>query len=94
MIRAIQEAYYLQARNPSDDDVLIDLAMDLGLDAGQFHRDLNMPETRKQLAGEIRLGQSMDVQGFPSLILKGKKEFRPIQIDYNDTEVILRQIHG
>jgi len=94
MIRSIQEAYYLQARNPSDDDVLINLAMNLGLDAGQFHRDLNATETRKQLADEIRLSQSIDVQGFPSLILKGKKKFRPIQIDYNDTEVILRQIHG
>jgi len=93
MIRAIQQAYYLQARNPSDDDVLIDLATHLGLDADQFHRDLNAPETQKQLTDEIRLSQSIGVQGFPGLILKKKENLRTIRIDYNDAEVVLQQIH-
>jgi len=94
MIRAIQEAYYLQARNPSDDDVLIDLAEHMGLETGQFHRDLNAPETQKKLASEIRLSQSIGVQGFPGLILKEEENLRPIRIDYNDAEIILRQINA
>ncbi len=93
MICSIQDAYYLQARNPSDDDVLVDLAEYLGLDAEQFRRDLNTPETQQQLADEIHLSQSIGVQGFPSLILKKKKSLRAIQIDYNDAEMILQQIH-
>jgi len=92
MIRAIQEAYYLQARNPSDDDVLIDLAEHLGLDTGQFHRDLNAQKTQNQLASEIRLSQSIGAQAFPSLILKKEEGLRAIRIDYNDVEIILRQI--
>ena len=33
MISAIQHAYYLQARNPSNADTLIALAAEIGLDA-------------------------------------------------------------
>ncbi|RME33176.1 MAG: DsbA family protein, partial [Gammaproteobacteria bacterium] len=40
MIRAIQEAYYLQARNPSEREVLIELAGEIGLDPHRFALDL------------------------------------------------------
>jgi len=93
MIRSIQEAYYLQGRNPSDDDVLIDLAEHLGLDGGQFRKDLNAPETRRRLMDEIMLAQQLGVQGFPDLILKKKERFRSVRIDYNDAEAILRRIN-
>jgi len=93
MILSIQEAYYLRAHNPSNDDVLIDLAIHLGLDARQFHRALNASETQKQLTDEIRLSQSIGTQGFPGLILKKEEGLRAIRIDYNDAEIILQQIH-
>ena len=46
MIEAIQTAYYLKARNPSDRTTLIELAQDLGLDVEQFAHDLDHPNTQ------------------------------------------------
>ncbi|MDQ6958238.1 MAG: DsbA family protein [Mariprofundaceae bacterium] len=94
MIHAIQEAYYLQAHNPSDDGILIGLAEHLELDTEQFHKDLNTTEIQKQLMDEILLSQQLGAQGFPGLILKEEKSLRVIRIDYSDAEMILQQIHG
>jgi putative protein-disulfide isomerase len=40
MTERIQRAYYLEARNPSDDSTLIELAADIGLDCERFADDL------------------------------------------------------
>jgi len=93
MILSIQEAYYLHALNPSDDDVLIKLAMHLGLDGDGFRRDLNVPETRNRLMDEILLGQQLGAHGFPGLILKKDGGLQAVRIDYNDADMILRQIN-
>ena len=37
---AVQQAYYLEARNPSDTATLIALAAEIGLDKVQFRQDL------------------------------------------------------
>jgi putative protein-disulfide isomerase len=41
MIEAIQQAYYLDARNPSDVDTLIDLAAEIGLDRERFSGEIS-----------------------------------------------------
>lgn len=93
MIRAIQEAYYLQARNPSDDDVLVALAAEIGLDSARFQWDLHAPEVQGQLMDEIFLSRRLGAKGFPSLILKRGNKHQMIRIDYNDAGFILQQIH-
>jgi len=92
MIRAIQEAYYLQARNPSDDDVLVELAASLALDTDQFYRDISAPETQRILERDIRFCQGMGVTGFPSLVLRQGAKFQHIAIAYNDINVVLQQV--
>jgi len=92
MIRAIQEAYYLQARNPSDDDVLVALAAEIGLDSARFQWDLHAPEVQSQLMDDILLSRQLGAQGFPSLILKRGDKHQLIRVDYNDVEFILQQI--
>lgn len=93
MIRAIQEAYYLQARNPSEDAVLVALARELGLPADAFAQRLNAPQTQQALAAEIAETQRLGVTGFPSLILEtGPASRWPIAVDYTDAEAMLRTI--
>ncbi|MDQ6998454.1 MAG: DsbA family protein [Mariprofundus sp.] len=86
MIYAIQRAYYLKARNPSDDDVLMDLAQQLALDVEQFHLDLNAGQTQALLLQDIRAGQALGAYGFPSLILQKGDEVHSIAVDYNRVE--------
>ena len=92
MIFAIQQAYYLQARNPSDTEVLIALAGEIGLDEAQFAADLSTAETHTQLMDEIAFGRSIGVQGFPSLVLERAGVCRLLNYDYNDPQVVLAQL--
>jgi len=98
MIRAIGEAYYQQARNPSDDDVLVACAAGLGLDATQFRRDLNAVETELQLQQEMAMARRLGVTGFPSLVLETAAGLFPLDIDYCDMtgmlSAIFRVLHG
>ncbi|MBU2978530.1 DsbA family protein [Alteromonas sp. C1M14] len=94
MIKGIQEAYYLHAKNPSDDAVLIDLAASLGLNSQRFASDLNSLSTQNALAAEIRLGQDIGAQGFPSLILKTATGYQYIMLDYNNPDAILTQLNS
>lgn len=92
MTLAIQEAYYLQAKNPSDDETLIALAGELGLDEVQFAADLNSKQTQQIFEQEMQLGAAMGAQGFPSLILQSPEGYRYIPLDYNRPELVLDQL--
>jgi len=92
MINIIQEAYYLQARNPSNDETLIKLSISIGLDERQFTKDLNSNATQTKLDDDIKLYKSLGAKGFPSLVLENNGAKKLITIDYNNPEFILKQI--
>lgn len=92
MISAIQHAYYLQARNPSDADTLAALAATLGLDAGRFVSDLQAQPTQTILDDEMRRGRAMGPSGFPSLRLASGGRIWPVTIDYARHETMLQQL--
>jgi len=84
MTVAIQTAYYRQARNPSDDDILIQLAAETGLDVNQFTHDLYDTKTQQQLDKERTLCQQLNVDSFPALVLDRDGSIWRIPIDYNN----------
>jgi putative protein-disulfide isomerase len=93
MILAIQQAYYLQARNPSDEGTLIELAAELGLATTRFIADLNSLGTQAELARQIAFAQHLGAQGFPSLILlQPGGDYQRLSFDYNDATVVLNQL--
>lgn len=92
MILAIQEAYYLYAKNPSENDVLIDLAGHIGLDTEQFSNDLSSAEMQNELLSEIQFSRELGVQGFPSIIFEDENSRKLLLLDYNNAEVILNQL--
>ncbi len=94
MINKIQQGYYLQAKNPSEDDVLVGFANELCLDIKRFRIDLNSEETNKKLMQNIELAGSLNIYGFPSLILHANNTSKHIVIDYNDDISILNQINA
>lgn len=93
MIKAIQQGYYLQARNPSNDETLLKFADELGLDADTFASHLNGPLIAQTLKENIELASHLPINGFPSLVLQKENEHIPIQINYNDAEIVLSQLH-
>lgn len=94
MTREIQKAYYQQARNPSDDLTLIELAGDLNLSVDEFKKDLLSDETQKKLIEEINISRDMYVESFPNLVLEKDKKIYSIKLDYNNSETMLNAIQG
>ena len=92
MTLAIQEAYYLEARNPSDYETLINLAEEIGADKKKFSKDVRSTETDKILEEEIQQSKSLDLKSLPSLLfIDGERKIR-IEPDYLDAQVMLDQI--
>lgn len=92
MIHAIQDAYYRQARNPSDDDTLCELARQIGLDPDAFALALNAEATREALLEDIRFARSIGGDSFPSLFLQQQGAIRSIPHHYTDAAEVLRSI--
>ncbi|WP_042144507.1 MULTISPECIES: DsbA family protein [unclassified Pseudoalteromonas] len=92
MLEAIQKAYYLEAQNPSNNDVLIQLAKCLGIDKIEFEQKLKSDEINNKLISEINLIQKMPIQGFPSLVLHLDEQYYPIRIDYKNFNTTLEEI--
>lgn len=89
MIAAIQLAYYRQARNPSDVEVLCELGAALGLDARAFEARLQSPECRLELDEDIRKARDLGVTGFPSLVLGTSNGIVPIPLHPSDPAATL-----
>ena len=92
MIYGIQKSYYLEAQNPSTEDVLINIAKKLGLDINKFKIDLKSSQVNEILLDEIKLTRSMDINSMPSLALQIDETLKVINIDYLDANYIVKQI--
>lgn len=84
MCLAIQEAYYLNAKNPSEVTTLIKIATSIGLNGDLFEQQINSDKLKQQLDHEITRVRAMPIQGFPSLVLSVDGELFPIRLDYKN----------
>lgn len=92
MSRAIQHAYYLEARNPSKRETLAAIAEEIGLDPTRFKGDLDLPETHDVHQKEMRLTRKLGVQGFPSLVLVRDQTAHPVLVDYSGVQKTIGHI--
>ena len=92
MTARIQRAYYLEARNPSDNSTLIELAADIGLVVESFATDLVSAATQQQLLAEIQGSREMGIDSFPSLALQKAGRLYHIALSYTDPQAMLGQI--
>jgi len=92
MTAAIQEAYYLRAMNPADEDTLVTLAAETGLDLARFQRDLRSSAVQEELEAEMQRGRAMGATGFPSLVLELDGAFWPVPVNYTEEEEMLESI--
>jgi len=89
MFQAIQQAYYLEARNPSNSDTLISLAEDINLDVERFTRDLKSPEINEKLYQDFEIRRSLHADKFPTVILDHNQEALWLTYGYDDREIVL-----
>jgi len=92
MINAIQEQYYLNAKNPSNRDILEEAAKNIDLDIKNFSKDLESEKVIDIFKNDLKLRDKLNIHSFPSLVLKYKNNKFPIQLDFKNEEVMLSQI--
>jgi len=94
MTNRIQRAYYLEARNPSDNETLVELAADIGLDVERFGAQLVDATTEQMLATEIHDSRAMGINGFPSLVVVSETSLNHIGLNYTNANAMLVQIEA
>ncbi|MGF1793695.1 DsbA family protein [Photobacterium profundum] len=94
MLDAIQHAYYLDAKNPSDNDILIGLAKSIGIDCDKFEADFLSPTTHDALLREIAFARSIGGNSFPSLFVQTEKGVGELMINYEDAKMTIAQIRS
>jgi len=87
MVLAIQQGYYLQAMNPSNNSTLVNLAASIGLEADVFEKVLLSSKIDQQLFAELALVKQLPVQGFPSLVLMINDQTVSIDINYENWQI-------
>ena len=92
MLLAIQQAYYLQARNPSDDTVLIAISAEIGLDSSLFEQDFYSRQCKTLLTEELQLASALEAYSFPGLVLRRNESNTMISIDYTNSDSIVSEI--
>ena len=92
MIEAIQHGYYLDAKNPSDDDTLIALADSLGLNATEFTQALGDTATAQLFSDQLAFVQQLGIQGFPSLVLYREGHYHSVSHGYCDAAVLEQRL--
>jgi putative protein-disulfide isomerase len=92
MTTAVQRAYYTQARNPSDETTLLELAAEIGLDTALFKEAFHSESVQQQLMKEIQASRDLNVSSFPGLVLKAGESEWHIPVDYADSVSMLALI--
>ncbi len=94
MFDRIQQAYYLEARNPSDVGVLCSLAAELGLDEDKFRADLASAEVEAELQEGFSTRRRLGAYSFPSLILESDGKVHFLCEGYSSAHEILQKWNG
>jgi putative protein-disulfide isomerase len=94
MSQRIQRAYYLEARNPSDDETLIELAAEIGLDSERFRQELGDATTRQLFATELQYSRELGINSFPSLAVVSASNLHHIGLNYTDAGAMQGQIEA
>ncbi|QUX89941.1 DsbA family protein [Marinomonas sp. A3A] len=92
MYHAIQEAYYLNAKNPSDLDTLVECAEHIGMNADGFQKTMQHVKNKRLLEEEIEQARHLGLNSFPSLALLLGDKLTPIPLDYKDHSSMLNAI--
>lgn len=70
-LRRIRQALFLEARNIARPEVLIDCAVDIGLDAEEFEAALRGAASADAFEADLRAKANSGIRGFPTLVVEG-----------------------
>ncbi len=93
MTKAIQRAYYQEARNPSNNSTLITLSQELRLSVARFEKDFFSEQVENELIKEIAKARELYAESFPNLVLEFNNKTFTIHLNYTDSQSMLNEIN-
>lgn len=95
MFNAVQEAYYQEARNPSDLATLSAVAAETGLDRAVFDADIQSAGVEADLQAGFDTRRSLRANEFPTLILQtGEAAGVLLAKGYGDARTVVDRLHA
>ncbi|EPE8512754.1 TPA: DsbA family protein [Vibrio alginolyticus] len=92
MVKAIQSAYYFEAKNPSLNQTLIDCAKSLNLSESQFALKLKSKEIERQFQDHLHITGRLQVSGFPALFyVSESNQAYPLALGYCKSEELSKR---
>jgi putative protein-disulfide isomerase len=90
----VQAAFYAEGRDVTKNDVLIDLAVELGFDREAFAAGLADETLKSETWRDYALAQRAGVTGFPTLVVgpNGDGTYAPISRGYQDPASVLANV--
>ncbi|MEQ8798624.1 MAG: DsbA family protein [Salinisphaeraceae bacterium] len=88
----LQGAFYRQARDLTDDAVLVELAGDLAPDAAAFTACLNDPDTREATQGDFHRRHQFGVRGMPAVILSDARGYKRLTEGYQPFDTLRKRL--
>jgi len=89
MFYAIQQAYYVDARNPADLDVLAAIATEIGLDATQLVSDMQSEPVHARLTSDFVIRDRFQISGFPSIVVSSDTNAWALTMGYCDETTLI-----
>lgn len=94
MVKAIQAAYYQQAKNPSLTETLLACASSIGLDENQFSKLLESEQTEQSLQQHLALAYQLQVSGFPALFyLNERDQIYPLTLGFTQADKLEQELN-
>ncbi len=93
MIKEIQSAYYMEAKNPSLKETLVSCASSIGLDEKKFLKVFESEETEKRLQEHFNKRRALEVRAFPTLFyIDDKNNAYPLTRGYTTVTKLEQQL--
>ncbi len=80
----LQGAFYAENRDVTEDDVLIDLADEFGLDKTSFQRLFTSEEMVQKTKLDFQFARRLGVNGFPSVVVNDKNGYAYLTVGFQD----------
>ena len=91
MFDRIQHAYYLEAKNPSEIEVLCTLAVELDIDEEKFRADMASIEVEAELQAGFNTRRRIGAYSFPSLVLEADGKVQFLCEGYSSAQEVLQK---
>jgi putative protein-disulfide isomerase len=92
MLKSAQSAFYLSGRDITEGAVLVELAVELGVDEGEFLTAFDSVSARHRTQEHFRMSREWGIRGFPTVVLQLDKQLQLITSGWQPLDQIISSI--